>query len=87
MPRSLPRKPALQKPLPNDALRIVSIGGMSGAVIPVLLAIGVCVCVFLVAWWLVGKLYFLRPVSQLVQKSEALVTHGTRHRECEIAVC
>jgi hypothetical protein len=29
---------------------------MSGAVIPVLLAIGVCVYVFLVAWWLVGKL-------------------------------
>jgi hypothetical protein len=31
-------------------------GGMSGAIIPVLLAVGVSVCVFVVAWWLVGKL-------------------------------
>jgi hypothetical protein len=30
--------------------------GMSGAVLPVLLAVGVSVCVFLVVWWLVGKL-------------------------------
>jgi hypothetical protein len=29
---------------------------MSGAVVPVLLAVGVSVCVFLVVWWLVGKL-------------------------------
>jgi hypothetical protein len=29
---------------------------MSGAVLPVLLAVGVGVCVFLVAWWLVGRL-------------------------------
>jgi hypothetical protein len=29
---------------------------MSSAVLPVLLAVGVSVCVFLVAWWLVGKL-------------------------------
>jgi hypothetical protein len=29
---------------------------MSGAVLPVLLAIGVCACVFLAAWWLLGKL-------------------------------
>jgi hypothetical protein len=31
-------------------------GGMSGAVLPVFLAVGVCVCVFLVVWWLIGKL-------------------------------
>ena len=31
-------------------------GGMSGAVLPVLLAVGVSVCVFVVVWWLVGKL-------------------------------
>jgi hypothetical protein len=31
-------------------------GGMSGAVLPVLLAAGVSVFVFVVAWWLVGKL-------------------------------
>jgi hypothetical protein len=30
--------------------------GMSGAVLPVLLAVGVSICVFLVVWWLVGKL-------------------------------
>jgi hypothetical protein len=30
--------------------------GMIGAVLPVLLAVGVSVCVFLVAWWLVGRL-------------------------------
>jgi hypothetical protein len=41
---------------------------MSSAVLPVLLAVGVSVCVFLVAWWLVGKLQLLRPLSQLVQK-------------------
>jgi hypothetical protein len=29
---------------------------MSGAVLPVLLAVGVSACVFLVVWWLVGKL-------------------------------
>jgi hypothetical protein len=29
---------------------------MGGAVLSVLLAVGISVCVFLVAWWLVGKL-------------------------------
>lgn len=29
---------------------------MSAAVLPVLLALGVAVCVFLAAWWLVRKL-------------------------------
>jgi hypothetical protein len=29
---------------------------MTSAVVNVLLAVGVSVCVFLVAWWLVGKL-------------------------------
>jgi len=29
---------------------------MGGAVLSVLLAVGIGVCVFLVAWWLVGKL-------------------------------
>jgi hypothetical protein len=29
---------------------------MSAAVVFVLLAVGVAVCVFVVAWWLVGKL-------------------------------
>jgi hypothetical protein len=41
---------------------------MSGAVLPVLLALGVSACIFLVLWWLLGKLQFLRPVSRLVQK-------------------
>jgi hypothetical protein len=29
---------------------------MSGAVLPVLLALGVSACIFLVVWWLVVKL-------------------------------
>jgi hypothetical protein len=29
---------------------------MTGAVLPVLLAVGVSACVFLVTWWLLGKL-------------------------------
>ena len=29
---------------------------MTGAVLLVLLAVGICVCVFVVVWWLLGKL-------------------------------
>jgi hypothetical protein len=32
------------------------VGGMIGAVLLVLLAVGVSACVFLVTWWLLGKL-------------------------------
>jgi hypothetical protein len=32
------------------------LGEMSGAALPVLLAAGISVCVFVVVWWLVGKL-------------------------------
>jgi hypothetical protein len=44
---------------------------MSGAVLPVLLAIGVCACVFLAAWWLLGKLQLLRlPMLAYIGKSQ-----------------
>ncbi|MGC2223541.1 MAG: hypothetical protein WA624_14880 [Methylocella sp.] len=46
--------PRIENDIHRD--RRSGVGGMSGAVVPVLLALGISVCVFVVVWWLVGKL-------------------------------
>ena len=61
-------------------------GRMIGAVLAVLLAVGVAVCVFLVAWWLLRKLWLsakLADVTKLAQDNDVTKRDGTRER-CSI---
>jgi len=53
---------------------------MIGAVLTVLLAVAVCGC-FLVAWWLLGKLYSMCNLYSVTRTQEAMRRFFRVHRD------